>query len=272
MDLNSLLKARRPLVDNAPPSQALLTNPNDHLRQSIMPFFSLPREIRDLIYDFVLNDEHFWFGHIERRFGASYAANSMNRVHHRWPPCIMFISKQFFSEAVDRAQIIQLLIDVLCEDRSYSQEYIDNRITSRYRILPADQTTRQALQHAVSASALRILGITIVFGGHERFGVADDSQPWLHEYDIKLLDEFLDQLPQNLEKVMVEVQSEKLYPDLVGQGLAALCHTLRQTAMKLVRSPTAIPKETVHFAMLNGTNCRIWKFGVTTVGCHHTEG
>jgi hypothetical protein len=271
MDLNTLLQAIRPLADDAPLSQSLPANPNGRRRQHILPFFSLPRELRDLIYDFVLNDQYFWFGHIERRFGASYAANSMNRVHHRWPPCIMFISKQFFSEAVDRAQIIQLLIDVLCEDRSFSQEYIDNRITSRYRILPADQTSRQALQHAVSASALRILGITIVFGGHQRFG-EKDSQPRLHEYNMKLLDEFFDQLPQNLERVMVEVQSEELYPDLVGQGLAALCHTLRQTAMKLVRSPTAILEETVHFATLNGTNCRIWKFGVTTVGCHHTEG
>jgi hypothetical protein len=302
MDLNILLKARRPLVDNAPPSQALLTNPNGRLRRSILPFFTLPREIRDLIYDFVFNGESFWFGHIESRVGASYAADGMLKSHNHWPPGFMFISKQFFSEGVeqfyrkasfhlepdekkslttqhypgtlrvDRAQIIQLHIDVLCAFRSHRQESIRNMAETRYQILPANQTSRQLLRHTASASALRILDIAITFKGKEVFGDAYKRRPRLRKFDIKPLAQLLDQLPRKLEKVFVEVKMVDYCEDLSRYGLDALGDTLRPTVMGLVRLPRAIPQETIDVAKLDGKPWRFWKFRVTTLGYDRTKG
>lgn len=44
----------------------------DRERRKMFPFFRLPRELKDLVYDFTLSDHAFEFYHINMKFRASY--------------------------------------------------------------------------------------------------------------------------------------------------------------------------------------------------------
>lgn len=98
-----------PAIPNARRSRRVAS----HLLRDRFPFLRLPRELRNLVYDFVFSDYAFEFCHINMRFRASYrplanedtskpsTKKSMKFIKPtRWPPRCILVSKQFFSEAL----------------------------------------------------------------------------------------------------------------------------------------------------------------------------
>jgi hypothetical protein len=94
-----------PVSLNGPRSQPVAKND----RQSVFPFFRLPGELRNLVYDFTLSDYSFEFYHVNMKFGAScrpVTAEDTNKASMkygmtareitRWPPCCVLGQQTVF--------------------------------------------------------------------------------------------------------------------------------------------------------------------------------
>jgi hypothetical protein len=231
------------------------------------PFFHLPREIRDLVYDWVFFDSKFIICHINMIVKVSYDIHSTVPRERFWPPPWMLVSKQFFSEGVvrihsngcfvfntdswleqsprsagslrpDRARSVCLIDSEQCCIRPRRTQISSPSAWSIHAGGPKLAALEQAIIHLQHSTALQELRMHIRFDFPNPEAVVlhnSDTFPWREQFDIVPFGTLFNRLPRNLQHVVISTTTvASMDCPAIERAFQAVCFCLLDVAMMLV--------------------------------------
>jgi hypothetical protein len=232
-------------------------------RRRTFPFFYLPLELRELIYDWAFFDSKFIIRHVNMRVKVLYDIHRLRPCEQTWPPSWTLVSKQFFSEAVAQMHFNACFVfdieaplsghprpvGTLRVDHARSVTLIDSaqRCVRPRSQQPGNAATtwsihaggnklkalRQAAIHLEQSTVLHELNMHFRFDFPNAAGVAvraSDMFPWREQFDTVPFQSLFSRLPRNIQHVVVSSTNYGLVGVPAGErAFEAFCFCLATT-------------------------------------------
>lgn len=268
---------------NPPGTRNQIHNHDAAQARQLFPFFQLPLEVRDLIYDLLLRDFNFIFVHVNMKACASYK-DVVSTTWHEWPPQCMLISKRFFAEAlvqfhhmasfvtyrdqpwpllparpvdhlrIDHARKVRHFFALTCIP-VYGTDMVGLEYARPFHVMMNNQASYQVISFLSLPCAVQVLDLhfTFEFPNCLIWQLdAADTHPWTNQFLADGVAAQFARLPLRLQRLtMTVVNWDQWQFPVCRRAMQATCHNLEQAAFQLIPSPRTVSQNRWSYVLTN---------------------